>query len=294
MSLEHLDTFIAFATVMLGLSLIITTLTQMVSALLGLRGTNLLWGLKALIVNIYPDSKQQAHEIAEAVLRHPLISDSAMSRIQRKLPVLRRWQLASHVTVGEFGAILEKIAASTGQGDLKSAMTKLVGAAAPAGAGKVAADFEFWFDTAMARTAQRFRLHTRLWTVVFAAALVVGLRTDSLALYTQLSGNAELRARVLTVSETLQQKAASAPADNQSVEDLAKQAATLQKTLDGTSLQLIPNPYPDTVTRRQALGMLFSIALLSLGAPFWFNMLKSLSSLKPLLAEKQEEQTGHS
>lgn len=91
MSLEHLDTLIAFATVMLGVSLLITTFTQMVSAFLGLRGTNLRWGLKALIENIYPDSKQHAHDIAEAVLRHPLISDSSLSIIRRKVPLLQRW-----------------------------------------------------------------------------------------------------------------------------------------------------------------------------------------------------------
>jgi hypothetical protein len=41
MTLEHLDTFIAFGSVMLGVSLLITILTQMVGSLLSLRGHNL-------------------------------------------------------------------------------------------------------------------------------------------------------------------------------------------------------------------------------------------------------------
>jgi hypothetical protein len=33
-----------------------------------------------------------------------------------------------------------------------------------------------------------------------------------------------------------------------------------------------------------------SVALLSLGAPFWFNVLKNLSNLRPVLAKKQQEE----
>lgn len=36
-------------------------------------------------------------------------------------------------------------------------------------------------------------------------------------------------------------------------------------------------------------GMLLAWVLLSLGAPFWFNMLKSLSSLRPLIAERSDK-----
>jgi hypothetical protein len=35
-------------------------------------------------------------------------------------------------------------------------------------------------------------------------------------------------------------------------------------------------------------GVLATAALLSLGAPFWFNLLKSLTNLRPLVATKQD------
>jgi len=45
------------------------------------------------------------------------------------------------------------------------------------------------------------------------------------------------------------------------------------------------------------LGMIFSALLLSLGAPFWFNTLKSLTSLRSTVAkniseEEEAEQKG--
>lgn len=306
MSLEHLDTIIAFATVMLGVSLLITTLTQMVSAFLGLRGTNLRWGLKALIENIYPDSRKHAHDIAEAVLRHPLISDSSLSIIRQKVPLLQRWQLANHVTVAEFVRILERITVQTGAGDLKTAMHNIVqqaqpqpGATAQAVPG-VAEEFQFWFETAMGRTAQRFRMHMRVWTILFAVALCLALHLDSLQLYTQLSSDAELRAGLVAASSTLSAKAqqpAQTTDEKAALENLAQQAREIKSSLDATRLNLIPSPYPQPwystyEGRRHLLGVLFTIALLSLGAPFWYNVLKSLSSLKPLLANKPDNSGG--
>jgi len=44
MILEHFDTIFAFVVIITSVSLLVTTLTQMASALLGLRGTNLRWG----------------------------------------------------------------------------------------------------------------------------------------------------------------------------------------------------------------------------------------------------------
>jgi hypothetical protein len=86
-TLQHLDTVIAFAVVMLGASLIITAGTQIVVSLLGLRGSNLRRSLTDLfeIACVDRDAKRYAKEIARQVLCHPLISDSVFSRF--RIPV---------------------------------------------------------------------------------------------------------------------------------------------------------------------------------------------------------------
>lgn len=73
--LEQLDTAIGFATVMLLLSLLVTTVVQMVAALLNLRGRCLLEGTEQLLKQLYPDLKEQARAIARKVLTHPAISE---------------------------------------------------------------------------------------------------------------------------------------------------------------------------------------------------------------------------
>ena len=48
--LERLDTIIAFATILLGVSLLITILNQMIAAMLGHRAKYLAQGIKDLLI----------------------------------------------------------------------------------------------------------------------------------------------------------------------------------------------------------------------------------------------------
>jgi hypothetical protein len=58
----------------------------------------------------------------------------------------------------------------------------------------------------------------------------------------------------------------------------------------GTSLQIVPWPRP-ALSWMTAVGILMSAMLLGLGAPFWFNLLKQLTTLRPLIASKVEGKT---
>ena len=83
--------------VMLGVSLLITIAVQMVSAALGLRGTNLLWGVKTLVGSLDPKLKDHAKAVAKKVLQDPLVSDSVFSRFENGAlgQLTGRWRLAS-------------------------------------------------------------------------------------------------------------------------------------------------------------------------------------------------------
>ena len=130
--LERLDTVIAFSVVMLGVSLLITVLVQMMATFLSLRGTNLRWGLIQLITTVHPDVAAQADNVVNRVLRHPLISDSAMSRFNRllgRLPIANRWTLASTIRLDELIGILRKLGEAGGGDATRAAMAKIADAA---------------------------------------------------------------------------------------------------------------------------------------------------------------------
>jgi hypothetical protein len=218
--LRYLDSAIAFAVVMLGASLLTTVVTQMISALLASRGTNLRWGLTTLIETLAPGAKVHAGAIVERVLRHPLISGSAFTKF-KALPIVGRWQLASAIRGDELIAVLQnlyetasdpncadaeltKISGSIKQalnvvtvsplGDIPALMAEIQKLQAGTDAAQKRAkelvesvhrakgEFKFWFDAGMARVSQRFAMQMRIWTVAAAVLLAFGTHLDSLQL----------------------------------------------------------------------------------------------------------------
>ena len=83
--LNTLDTVIAFAAIMTVLSLLITIVVQMVSAALSLRGKNLANALALTFQTIDPNLEEQAHSLANQILRDPIFSDSVWRPKKRPL-----------------------------------------------------------------------------------------------------------------------------------------------------------------------------------------------------------------
>jgi hypothetical protein len=77
MTLQHIDSAIAFAVVMLGASLLITVMTQSVSTLFNLRGRQLQRALGDLLETAFPKQVDDIEALAKEILEHPLISDSS-------------------------------------------------------------------------------------------------------------------------------------------------------------------------------------------------------------------------
>ena len=347
MTLDHLDMAIAFAVVMLTVSLLVTIFVQTASAVLGLRGTNLRWGVEEVLRIVYPQLGDRAAALADRVLQHPIISDAATSRFAaaRRLPVVGRWiarlHYASAIRVEELVGIMAVLAGDTpAPASLAEAttdeqrMAHIVEAAcrttlAPAGLQRW--DLRGWFDATMDRVSQRFVTHMRLWTIAFSIAVAFALHLDTFHLLSQLASGADARARLASASDAIQRTAeatgAAPPAGGAGayqadLRRLADQAQTLTGLLRDSGFQLVPDPYHTwdlspwypapiwagwhlrtlanvgraaLLTRPANLhfwGILFSAGLLSLGAPFWYNALKGLSALKPIVADREQQERG--
>ncbi len=346
MTLEHVDTIISFVAILTGVSLLVTTLTQMASAFLNLRGTDLRWGIATLLKHADPNLAGHAATIAEEVLSHPLVSDSMWSSVESS--VADKWQLASTIRKDELIQILRTLAtqAATSNGGqkpvpwavaLQNSLEQLNRAAADkllrlspaiklaippevanaddiisqltASAEQLTGAINQGFDAMMDRVSQRFATHTRISTIVFSVLIAFALHLDAFKLLTQLSSDSELRARLVTSADALTKKADEmlvnstngiAAGDAAALRRLTNAAGDFGSILnDKLKFQLVPDPYPQpfynywTPNWFHFWGIVASAALLSLGAPFWFNTLKSLSSLRPVLANKvQDESTG--
>lgn len=352
--LDRLDTLIAFVVVMTVVSLMITLLVQMVSAILGLRGKNLKLGLEVLLGTISPGAAAHAAALSQRILTHPLISDSMVLQVSllRRIPKLSGyWRLATAVNETEVLAVLAHI--SKDSGALRDAAEAVIAKSD---------ELKQWFSAAMDRTAQRFAVRMRIWTVIASVTVAFGLQLNAVRLLNQLSSDTDLRSRLVASAEVVSTQAgqilgpegsavpavytdaalelkrelpaakswpeppqfatradaeawiaarSGSDADriigryrevlqtklSRAIDRLSDQTTSLRAELSRSGLRLIPEPYPNLRSflwslcplNRSFWGILMTVGLLSLGAPFWFNALKSLATLRPVLATRQDQ-----
>jgi hypothetical protein len=223
--LERLDTLIAFATVLLGVSLLVTILNQMIASLLGHRATYLKDGIVDLLTTLDPKLVPYLKTIVNDVLTHKLASDSIFAH-QSWAP--QRWKLASTIRPEE----LPKLLTLVSQGKLyeqsitdilnqvnptlareAELMTKLAPSAAATtdqlirelsnSTTKAIGRLEAGFNSTMDRVRQRFTLQMRIWTIVFSMLFAFVYHMDAKKIYAQLSADPVLRASLSNVSNDL-------------------------------------------------------------------------------------------
>jgi hypothetical protein len=347
--LAYLDTLIGFSIVMLIVSLLITVLTQVISALLNHRGSNLLWGLKTLFAQFDPKTYAQlsanAESVARQVLTHPLISDSWFSENRfatwlGKIPPLgalfARFELVTAIRTNELMDILRSLASNALAGQpvaaelnklLTTAASPVQAAAAAVGATNVAAGvqqtvqtiqadadkLQDWFGSMMDRVSQKFAMYMRIWTVACAVLFAFGTGTNSIQLLSDLYTHGAFRNALLaaapqvSAAATAVQSANTAAgsgatdADKKAIQNALQSAAQLNQISAQAGFQVIqwrwPNDFGQKPVRSQLkylLGVLMTTGLLSLGAPFWFNALKTMTNLRPVVAAKGDDGAAQS
>ncbi|MBZ5524730.1 MAG: PT domain-containing protein [Acidobacteriia bacterium] len=354
MTFDRLDTLIGIATIMLGLSMIITILNQMIASLLGHRAMYLKDGIVDILVTLDPSLKDQAEGLAKEVLTHKLSSDSIFAHLPN---APQRWKMATAIQPQELGKLLNLV--STGkdyeprikaileqvnpavQREARMLATVVPQAAATVDQLKQFADkatsalghMEATFNSTMDRISQRFTAQMRIWTVIFSVIMALVFHLDAATLYSRLSTDATLRASVSGVSETMMKKyldlqpssnagqgaqpatqstsqpttqpaapasgqpAASAqPGGKPSEQELKEQTKQLANNLNQVKdalaagdLQIfqVPEKWYCYNSPGEFFRILATAGLLSLGAPFWFNALKTLTSLRSATAQKE-------
>ena len=276
MTLENLDTVMAFIVVILLLSLVITTLVQMTSWLFRFRESTLLWGIKRIPSEL---SEDLVSKLARSVVNHESLkpksgrSANAIS-FDELVKVL---QVVVEASPKEAG--MDKVMQALRQAPiqevtaLSTAIVADLSAALPQQAGVVAEAVErvkkktleagtklrFWFDTIMTRTTERFTSHTR-WVTIGAAILVsFAARIDSLDILRQLSQKPDVRARLVQISDPLLKQAAgileppTTAASSPAADSRAKPATAERKPPPGEPAVAKEAPLPQALKRVKLL-----------------------------------------
>jgi len=225
MTLEYVDTILAFTVVMLLLSLLITVLVQLVISIFNLRGGSLLWGVEQILKSC-PELQNHSKTIAKKILKHRSICPgrrlakaigseelkAILSDVYEDLKgqASKKDNNSSALETEEIFNALNKVLPGEVDKEDKDSIEALLTQFEelfPEEAKKieVAARFvekktsglllkiDTWFETVMRRTTERFTMMTRIWTVVFAVIVAIAFNVDSRKLLLDLSTDAGLR-----------------------------------------------------------------------------------------------------
>ena len=306
-----LEVGIGLAFVYLLLGLMCTTLNEwLLSYFLRLRPKMLQRALDDLLSNQgMPDGDLRA-----LFDRHPLIAKTTTSGGQRA---------PSYLSAGTFTTALLDLVTPTVQGvitftdveegvkalpdgDIKKTLVALM-ADTRGDFQKLRRNVEDWFDEAMDRTSGAFKRHSQAWAIAVAALLTLLTNADTLVISKKLWLNPALRAEAVKLAEQRADMPRptviveySDPDDplNPSIADEPQNSLTAGEEsvlgkLVGWEKPVTQYSVADLL--RHLPGWLLTIIAVSLGAPFWFDVLNRFMKLRNTgrvpLKGKEEEQT---
>lgn len=149
-------------------------------------------------------------------------------------------------------------------------------------------NIEAWYNEAMVGTSGRFRARTQAIVFVIAIIVAFGTNADTFEITKTLSQNSSLRAMLVAQTEQLKNGASDTTIPTFTLENLKK-----------TGLQLGWETFPPPIADlgfKKFMGLLITAIAISLGAPFWFDLLKKVAnvragSLSPDEVEKEKKKS---
>ena len=137
---------------------------------------------------------------------------------------------------------------------------------------------ERWFEDGMERVSAVYKARIHSIGVLVALVVTLGVNADTIAIARALAGSATLRASVVSQAEMV----AKAPTLD----------SLLRMRVDSLTLATFPVGYPPRAARRPAVafyaeqaaahwpGWLLTAIAVSLGAPFWFDILNKVMNVR--------------
>ena len=278
------------------LSLLGTTVNELVSAWRGWRGFYLEEGLKRLLE--FKDNP----EIFEKFKNNPYFKQL----MQHKAP-LRVSQAPAYLSSSNFATILANILKKKGQAVEKiddlleglpenSQLRQVLDQLKEEGHENVEAykaRLQTWFDDVMGQASGWYKRHVQFVTLFVGLSIAGVLNADSFQIYKHLANNASARESLAMMAEKYAAENESLPApqtfaDTLAVQDIKKELNEATSTgefaevsnilgLGWQTGDLVVSPTSWLV---RLLGWLITAFAISLGASFWFDILKKIVTIR--------------
>ena len=283
---KSIDIFIGVSGVMLLLSLLVTALTQMTVEALGLRSVHLEQGVAELLQHLgwTGGAAKRAEALARLVVkgaasitREELVESLLDATVlhgehHEGVPVLRGADPGLLVEDARHSAA--KIASE--RPDLPASVAKSI-ALTQGPAAEVASGVFGLFDSAMNRVTLKFTKSSRVLVCGFSLVVAVSLPIDTFDLLRRFSSSPEARVAAMKMAQEL----SAAPSTDQAMVPVVDPAIIVLPQSLGQ--------WKARWAQVNVAGVLTSVLLLSMGAPFWFGLLKDLLRLRTAAASQEDQ-----
>lgn len=271
---KSLEILIGVGGVMLLLSLLVTALSHMTLDALRLRTLHLEQGLTDLFLQLgwNVDTRLgEAGTLAKLVLNGSTVI-TREELVEKLLELAGRLPELKDLIDGDPKLMLEDarysaLRVATERPDLASSSVKTI-ALAQGRAADLASQIFAAFDSVMNRVSAKFTVSSRAVVCLFAVVVALALPLDTFDLLRRFSTSDSARAAAVRMAEGV----SSGSSVNQAI-------------------ILLPKTFAEWKARWSEVnfaGVIASALLLSLGAPFWFDLLKDLLRLRSAAAGQEE------
>ena len=291
-----LDVIIGLIFVYLLLSILCTAANEWVAALTRRRGETLRRGIAQLLsgqqVNVDPNAAGGPTSLLDEFYDHPLIK--SMIHDQNHPTYLSPRNFSATLTdiiTGEregrlaFNALLESVNAMP-DGEVRRSLLALL-RRSDEDLDTARTAIEGWFNDAMDRVSGWYKRRTQVWTIVIAAVLTLVANADTIQITRRLWTDPVLRSAVVEEAKVRAQK----PRPTVSVEYKDEDDPTNPTVTRNEGNQLSDNER-DLLGQLigwhtgwkcswlTPLGWLLTVLAISMGAPFWFDMLNKIMNIR--------------
>ncbi|MDQ2974735.1 MAG: hypothetical protein M3R69_04880 [Acidobacteriota bacterium] len=310
-----LDVIIGLVFVYLLLAILCTAANEWVAAFTRRRGEMLRQGIQQLLASQPTQNGGDANEFRQEFYAHPLITSLMHDGNHPTYISPRNFAaVVTDVTTSltssavSFGSF-EKGVSELPEGNVRKTLLALLqrssnspGAAADKRLELSQQLIEGWFNDAMDRVSGWYKRRTQLWTIIIATALTLVANADTTHIARRLWTDPVLRSAVVEEAKVRAQK----PGPTISVEyededdptkptvtrtegnQVSAQERDVLGQLLGWRGTLQDNTWKDWLER--VLGWLMTVLALSMGAPFWFDILNKFMNVR--FAGKSPDETS--
>jgi hypothetical protein len=288
MFLDVLGTITAFVSIIALLSVLVTTLVQVAQAVLRLRARNLQMCLAGLIMEVRGQEPSRglnwlrgealkAKREAAILLNQP--ASSPLQQVKKPTSFWHYYISGPKVSWVEPEQLEKALGTAKLENKLSDEQKKTLVSE---------------FKDSTEHLKKRFLLICRLYTVAISAVVAVAFQASTPEIFNNLSmqaaGRQEFLAKISPLIAQSEENLKENGTDELTLDALLNNVDSDRAALAGVGFELWADNHfyrkTGKLQWRHILGVLMTTALLSLGAPFWFELLRNTINFRDLLARK--------